>query len=208
MSSGSDITEGKIKKARLPSDTAYAADLDAKAPLASPAFTGTPTGITKAHVGLSNVDNTSDANKPVGATMGTPTATGSNGTATSGTTEIRDAVLGNYAFTAVAGVRYRVLIDGLLSNGSVVGDTFQVNIRNGGTSTPTAASPLVASARAFIPAVDGLGQALIPLAKTFAPGAGLVTLSLFAVRLAGTGVFTPTSSAAGRELYVVNVGPS
>ena len=31
--------------------------LSAKAPLASPAFTGTPTGITKAHVGLGNVAN-------------------------------------------------------------------------------------------------------------------------------------------------------
>lgn len=39
--------------------------LDAKAPLASPAFTGTPTGITKAHVGLGNVDNTADVDKPV-----------------------------------------------------------------------------------------------------------------------------------------------
>ena len=39
--------------------------LDLKAPLASPAFTGTPTGVSKAHVGLGNVDNTSDANKPV-----------------------------------------------------------------------------------------------------------------------------------------------
>lgn len=37
----------------------------ALAPLASPAFTGTPTGITKTHVGLGNVDNTSDASKPV-----------------------------------------------------------------------------------------------------------------------------------------------
>jgi hypothetical protein len=40
-------------------------DLAAKAPLASPAFTGTPTGISKAHVGLGSVDNTSDAAKPV-----------------------------------------------------------------------------------------------------------------------------------------------
>src|ERR1044072_1721087 len=39
--------------------------LNAKAPLASPAFTGTPTGITKAHVGLGNVDNTADSAKPV-----------------------------------------------------------------------------------------------------------------------------------------------
>jgi hypothetical protein len=40
-------------------------DLAAKAPLASPAFTGTPTGITKGHVGLGNVDNTSDINKGI-----------------------------------------------------------------------------------------------------------------------------------------------
>lgn len=39
--------------------------LSAKAPLASPAFTGTPTGITKSHVGLGLVDNTADTAKPV-----------------------------------------------------------------------------------------------------------------------------------------------
>ena len=41
------------------------ASLDTKAPLASPTFTGTVSGITKAMVGLGNVDNTADANKPV-----------------------------------------------------------------------------------------------------------------------------------------------
>ena len=41
--------------------------LNAKAPLESPAFTGTPTGITKAHVGLGLVNNTSDTDKPVSA---------------------------------------------------------------------------------------------------------------------------------------------
>ena len=39
--------------------------LDLKAPLAGPTFTGTVSGITKSMVGLGNVDNTSDANKPV-----------------------------------------------------------------------------------------------------------------------------------------------
>ena len=39
--------------------------LDLKAPLADPTFTGTVSGVTKTHVGLANVDNTSDANKPV-----------------------------------------------------------------------------------------------------------------------------------------------
>ena len=36
-----------------------------KAPLANPTFTGTVGGITKAMVGLGNVDNTTDANKPI-----------------------------------------------------------------------------------------------------------------------------------------------
>ena len=39
--------------------------LSAKAPLASPTFTGTVNGITKSMVGLGNADNTSDANKPI-----------------------------------------------------------------------------------------------------------------------------------------------
>ncbi len=39
--------------------------INAKAPSASPTFTGTVSGIDKTMVGLGNVDNTSDANKPV-----------------------------------------------------------------------------------------------------------------------------------------------
>ena len=57
-----------------------------KAPIASPTFTGTVAGITKAMVGLTNVDNTSDADKPVStetqtelnlkASIASPTFTG------------------------------------------------------------------------------------------------------------------------------------
>ena len=39
--------------------------LSSKAPLANPTFTGTVNGITKSMVGLENVDDTSDASKPV-----------------------------------------------------------------------------------------------------------------------------------------------
>ena len=39
--------------------------INSKAPTADPTFTGTVSGVTKTHVGLGNVDNTSDANKPV-----------------------------------------------------------------------------------------------------------------------------------------------
>ncbi len=55
--------------AALGNDASYASTittaLGLKAPLASPTFTGTVTGIDKTMVGLSNVDNTTDANKPV-----------------------------------------------------------------------------------------------------------------------------------------------
>ena len=57
-----------------------------KASIASPTFTGTVAGITKAMVGLTNVDNTSDADKPVStetqtelnlkASIASPTFTG------------------------------------------------------------------------------------------------------------------------------------
>ena len=46
-------------------------DISTKAPIHSPAFTGTPTGITKAHVGLGSADNTTDANKPISTSMQT-----------------------------------------------------------------------------------------------------------------------------------------
>jgi hypothetical protein len=45
--------------------SAIQTQLDTKAPLNAPTFTGTVSGISKSMVGLGNVDNTSDANKPV-----------------------------------------------------------------------------------------------------------------------------------------------
>jgi hypothetical protein len=85
-----------------------------KAPLASPTFTGTVGGITKNMIGLPNVDNTSDANKPVStaaqtalnlkATLASPTLTGIPlaPTATSGTntTQIATTEFVNAAVTA------------------------------------------------------------------------------------------------------------
>lgn len=65
-------TGGHIQVPDNPSNVAYAtnkkyvdAGLDLKAPLASPAFTGTVTGIDKSMVGLGSVDNTADTAKPV-----------------------------------------------------------------------------------------------------------------------------------------------
>lgn len=57
-----------------PVSTAQQTALNLKAPLASPTFTGTVSGVTAAMVGLGSVDNTSDANKPVSTAQATALA--------------------------------------------------------------------------------------------------------------------------------------
>ena len=60
-----DLLSAKADKATTYTKTGADDLLSAKAPLASPTFNGTVNGITKSMVGLGNVDNTSDANKPI-----------------------------------------------------------------------------------------------------------------------------------------------
>lgn len=63
------IADGSISNAEYQRLNGVSSDiqtqLNAKAPTASPTFTGTVSGVTKSMVGLDNVDNTSDANKPI-----------------------------------------------------------------------------------------------------------------------------------------------
>jgi hypothetical protein len=66
-----DNTSDVAKPVSTAQQTALDAKLDSAtaattyAPIESPTFTGTVAGITKTHVGLANVNNTSDADKPV-----------------------------------------------------------------------------------------------------------------------------------------------
>lgn len=86
--SWTDISAG-LETINISDVVGLSSALNLKAPLASPTFTGTVSGITKAMVGLGNVDNTSDANKPVStaqqtalnlkANLASPTFTGTVG---------------------------------------------------------------------------------------------------------------------------------
>jgi hypothetical protein len=60
VTAGTGLTGGTITTTGT-----VAVDFGVVAPLANPTFTGTVSGITKSMVGLGNVDNTSDANKPI-----------------------------------------------------------------------------------------------------------------------------------------------
>jgi hypothetical protein len=89
--SASSTSQGLVK---LTGDLGGTADsptvpgLSTKAPLANPTFTGNVSGITKTMVGLSNVDNTTDANKPIS----TATATALGGKANTTHTHVADNV--------------------------------------------------------------------------------------------------------------------
>lgn len=74
--------------ANKPVSAATQTALNLLAPKASPAFTGTPTGITKAHVGLGSVDNTADAAKAVLSATKLTTARAINGVNFDGTGNI------------------------------------------------------------------------------------------------------------------------
>jgi hypothetical protein len=115
--------------------SAIQTQIDTKAPTASPTFTGTVSGITKAMVDLGNVDNTSDANKPVStatqtaldlkaplaspALTGTPTAP----TATAGTNTTQVATTA-FVGTAVANLvdSAPALLDTLNELAAAIGD--------------------------------------------------------------------------------------
>jgi hypothetical protein len=91
--------------------------LDDKAPIESPTFTGTVSGVTKAHVGLGNVDNTADSDKPVS-------------TATQTALDAK-ASLSGATFTGDVTVETNLIVDG--------------NLTISGTTTTVSAQDLVVS---------------------------------------------------------------
>jgi cytoskeletal protein CcmA (bactofilin family) len=87
-------------------------DLDTlKAPIADPTFTGTVSGITKSMVGLSNVDNTADPDKPVS-------------TATQAALDAK-ASLAGATFTGDVTVEANMLIEG---NVTISGTSTTINV--------------------------------------------------------------------------------
>lgn len=137
-----------------------------------------------------------------------PTQTASNGTATSGTTETRDAVLGDYSFTVPAvgaAWRYEVVCVGRLQT-TVADDLYECRVRDGGASTPSSSSTQVGGYSLPIHGTGGNAPSFT-LRNTWVPGSGTHTLSLFVLRTGGSGVATPLApSGLNRELFVRLVG--
>jgi hypothetical protein len=124
--------------------------------------------------------------------IGTPTTSAAAGTSTAdNNTEVRDAVLGDYVFTAVAGALYVVRLAGAwIGIGTAsVQSRWLIRCRDGGAATPTTASPLVHETAELMSIQGGAGQrgfAFESIPMTFSVGTH--TLSMFIVRSTGTGV--------------------
>lgn len=119
---------------RSSADTGLQTNIDAKAPINSPTFTGIVAGITKAMVGLANVDNTADADKPVStaqqaaldlkANLSSPTFTGTvtsdsfSGAGTGLTGTAAGLNIGGNAATATSAANADTVTNGVYTTGS------------------------------------------------------------------------------------------
>jgi hypothetical protein len=145
------------------------------APIASPTFTGTVSGVTKSHVGLGNVDNTADSAKPVS----TATQTALDLKLASATAATTYAPIASPTFTGtVSGIT-----KSMVGLGSV--DNTADSAKPVSTATQTA---LDAKAPLASPALTG-----VPTAPTAA--AGTSTTQVATTAFVGTAVSALVASA-------------
>ena len=125
--------------------------LSLKAPLASPTFTGTVSGITKSMVGLENVDNTTDANKPVSTATQTSLDLKVNTSDPAVDYYIANSGSGAYLVNGVSngtiyfekGKKYRIHVNAsghpfwiqTVSGGYSAGNVYNTGITNNGTQS-------------------------------------------------------------------------
>jgi hypothetical protein len=129
--------------------------------------------------------------------------TSSAGSATSGTTDTIDSILGTVSVVADGATRYRIEMINAMGSSSVANDHYQLRIRDGGAATPTTASTEIARTDWKPVATGGAGQEGINLSNIVVLSAGTHTFGFFAQRDLGTGVFTPTGD---RRLTVSTAG--
>ena len=203
--------------AALGNDSSYAATittaLGLKAPIASPTFTGTVGGITKSMVGLANVDNTTDALKPVStatqtaldlkANLASPTLTGTPlaPTATTGTNTTQIATTAFVQAEIDANVQPGALYQTSAPSSPAVGQiwidsdedvtTFDSNIIRRKAITATAGQTVFT---ADLPFIDGFEQ-------IFMNGLLLVKTTDYAT--SGGNTVTLTSAAAASDVIEI-----
>jgi hypothetical protein len=156
---------------------------------------------------VQDLDNRANALETVGiGFVAPPILFGGNGTICPSTgADTRDALMGNYAFQALDGVRYKVWLVGRAVTASVAGDRFSLHFRY----TMTGSSPVTGDTQIghddafYVPVTGSAGSGSRNLICSFIPGAGLCTVGVFLSRVSGSGTGTPTGSS---EFYAELAG--
>jgi hypothetical protein len=146
-----------------------------KAPLASPTFTGTVSGVTKSMVGLGSVENTADADKPVSSATRTALDLKAN--------------LASPTFTGTVTLPAGTITSGMILDGTIA----TVDLADSAVTSAKISDSAVTSAKiADLTIVDGDINASAAIAKTKIAGTAVVQSDL------GTGVatFLATPSSA------------
>lgn len=199
-------------------------DLNLKAPIASPTFTGSVSGITKAMVGLANVDNTTDLLKPISTAtqtalnlkvslIGIETLTNKTLTAPTLTSPVLGTPVSGTA-TNLTGLPLSTGITGTLAvgNGGTGASTIMGILKGNGTSAMTAA--VVGTDYSLVREVSDeytatVGQTGFTLTQTKSSNAVIklfvngVRISKTAFSLSGT---TFTYIPANNEAYTLVAG--
>ena len=145
--------------AALGNDANFAATvttaLAAKAPLASPTFTGTVSGVTKGMVGLGNVDNTADASKPVSTAQAAADAAVASAAAADATSKANAAQAAAVQRANHTGTQAIATVDGLQAALDGKAGTTDSRLTDARTPTAHKASHATGGTDALTPADIG-----------------------------------------------------
>ena len=169
--------------------------LNLKAPIASPTFTGTVSGITKTMVGLANVDNTSDVNKPVSTAQQTALDLKVTGPATATDNAITrfDSTTGELVQNSLVTIDDigKITMPSTVTPGATTGDQV-INQPSGTVNFAAAATAItvtnsLVSATSIVLAVVRTNDSTAVI-KNVVPGAGSFVITLNAAATAETSV--------------------
>jgi hypothetical protein len=141
--------------------SAIQTQINAKAPLENPTFTGTVSGVTKSHVGLENVDNTADASKPVStatqtaldlkANLNAPTFTGTVSGVTKSMVDLGNVDNTSDANKPVSTATQTALdLKANLAGPALTGDASAVNLTISGNLTVNGTTTTLNSATLYV----------------------------------------------------------
>lgn len=141
-------------------------------------------------------------------TAATATAAGTK-TPLNSATETFDAVLGNFSFDAIAGRRYRVVLEGASWQPSVANLIAELRIHmKQGSTTPGTGDTIVAASNPLLTSTDVRVSPEYDLKNTFTVStSGQYTLAVSTQNILASGQITPVSAGGlQRSLYVEDIG--